>query len=109
MLWDDIQLVQKGTNPVDTLKAILSRKWLTPDESGVSYREPASTYSPTDEKWPGVDSVTTRILLGRVVIRDVGSCCVLRRLSDALRMFWPSEVLVRRIVDGGNVMSLSIT
>lgn len=25
-------------------------------------------YTPTDEKWPGVDSVATRILLGKVVI-----------------------------------------
>lgn len=57
-----------------TLKAILSRKWLTPEVTGDSYREPASMYKPTEEKWPGVDSVATRILLGRVVT-CTGGCC----------------------------------
>ena len=40
---------------------------------GVSYLEPASTYSPTEEKWPGVFSVATRRPLGSVVIRTSGS------------------------------------
>ncbi len=56
-----------------TLNAILSRKWLTPDVEPVSYRDPASTYSPTDEKCPGVVSVATRMPLGRVVICTGGS------------------------------------
>lgn len=60
----------KGNDEVEihTLKAILSRKWLTPEVKGFSYREPASTYNPTAEKCPGVDSVATLILLGNVVI-----------------------------------------
>lgn len=33
-----------------TLKAILSRIWLTPANNGVSYLEPASMYTPTDAK-----------------------------------------------------------
>lgn len=56
-----------------TLNAILSRKWLTPDVEGVSYRDPASTYNPTDEKCPGVVSVATRMPLERVVICTGGS------------------------------------
>jgi hypothetical protein len=51
-----------------TLKAILSRIWLTPEYWVASYLEPASMYTPTAEKWPGVASVATRILLLNVVI-----------------------------------------
>lgn len=43
-----------------TLNAILSRIWLTPANNGVSYLEPASMYTPTDAKWPGVALVATR-------------------------------------------------
>ena len=43
-----------------TLKAILSRTWLIPANNGVSYLEPASIYTPTDAKCPGVALVATR-------------------------------------------------
>ena len=52
---------------VHTLKANLSRIWLTPLVFAVSYRLPASTYTPTALKCPGVFSEAMRIPLGRVV------------------------------------------
>ena len=53
---------------VYTLKASRSIMWLTPRSSSSSYRDPASTYTPTPEKGPGRASVATRIPFGRMVI-----------------------------------------
>lgn len=55
-----------------TLKARRSIKCDIPLFCGVSYRLPASTYTPTAWKWPGVDSVTTRSLFGNVVTCGAG-------------------------------------
>lgn len=42
--------------------------WLTPRRLSSSYRDPASTYTPTPEKGPGSDSLATRMPFESVVI-----------------------------------------
>jgi hypothetical protein len=39
----ELSLLLLWRKPEHTLKAILSRKWLTPELDGVSYRAPVST------------------------------------------------------------------
>lgn len=58
---------------VHTLNAMRSMIWLAPLNLGLSYRDPASIYTPTDEKYPGVGSVTTRTPFGKVVMSTGGS------------------------------------
>lgn len=85
-----------GEHVMHTWKASLSKKWLTPDVVGDSYREPASTYMPTEAKWEGVGSVATLSPLDSVVILTSGSKALWadRRGERAERR---TEVVARRI------------
>ena len=64
-LSSDSNISSDVLEPVD-LNANRSIIWLTPSNSLLSYRDPASTYTPTPEKGPGRASVATRMPFGKV-------------------------------------------